>query len=1793
MRMNSSLQIPITSSSRIASRWGVQEAPGSASSSPRRPAKLAVLGGVEIEGHPELCLEELDLVVKLNAVKSAKEGRIFLHRLPEAHSSFETVSDMASIILKVTCRQHGTAQPTFLRLGPRGIIEQEMEQAKRSHEAFGAKSPKVIDFVADGPAERHGSLAVLQLELAGGRCLIPGLIEEGLQQVTPFATLFSEAMCNASEGIDAPAAAAMKMATQQVCGVILAAAFQRAKSTTFNLLDFANVETLVIGKDANQIGAAYFDGTASPELEEKYGSILGGGASLQDLSKMMGELLGKPQKPSAVFSDFWAQMTKEGAAWRLRALVGPSHCEIGFDSVLQDGDGRAWLSGVGSRESGHVYSGLARWLASGLLEKAEGNLESRHYKELFMTLAAIPEDLGKCILPPCGQDASHEARLLWSFARVTLSYAVALLAGSGVDKMEKPGLQFLWVFMDIAVEIVASTKTREFPERKRVALWAASCCAVRLWSSRGKLPEPTWLQHRRAHWNVAEDPCLADEEVVARNYLADFAAREAWGAAVWTGSKRSILEDEAPFDFAPPHQDEEPLKQLRGTEDHVAMDSSFPTLESALQTMEEVDVLLPEVGAGLAGGALQRSLMRAHRRLLVSGALGAGKTTTARRLLVGLAADQIQHGFADKLPLRVSVSSWLSSTKKGLLDPLSVEIAKCSPAAAVALAWERPRATHPWCSRTGHQVADLGKGHLVLIAGQNSHGQPLQDVWQSLDGGASWEAMPTPPWQARHHHQVVVWEQKIVLLAGKGDEDRRLRDIWESFDFGKTWQELPCPRWNGRCGHQVVVTKLVLPGGSIRRYIVLLAGSGIGSHALKDVWASDNGGYSWTELETPPWTARHSFCATVWDGRLIVTGGIDELGKHLGDTWVMTGVAWRSQKSGGHPGPAATKSGAKDQVATGEAIKWEGNSKVPWPARAHHQAFVFRGLLVLSGGFGEHGELLTDCWATADCARWQQLPEATWKPAACRAGHQALTVQGRATVIGGHGGGGDCLRTRHLLLGFQGLEEAHAHEGEFLKSLDWLFQEKGHLVVIATGTSWGSLPPLESERSPLRAALRRWGFGELRLKPLGEEELKALCRLRLDDLERSHASQIEAELLRQDQRDVASNPLVVNMILQALRRPGASVSDRVELYDYILERCLQSREQAKRNNVTEYHRLREQGAELVAAEIAFEALGRGARHEMGARELSSLGQGEAMDALLKLSHSGELVLLEVPHHGGLRFRFPSTQDFLAAKHVWRQLVAGKSLPPWLTKESQSALLTSSVQEHGVGCARFVCLQARRHAGHLSKERLSELREGLGSVLRSMSRVGDPIAVRCLVEAAAGGQRQILLSQFSSTGHTALHLAALNGHQEVAQTILELAPDPGALSSCFDSDALAPLHCAAFSGREAVVRVMLSLAPDIATLASLEDKSVRHLTCLHHAAKSGHKDVVDTILKLSPHPAALASQLDTSGFTALHFAAKHGHVDVVRLLLPNIQFRNVLLTAQSKFDQQTALHLAADVGEEGVVTTILGLLDLANDRRVLLTMADKLGQTALHLASEKGHATTVTALLSMAPEPGPVLLIRERITGQTALHMAAEAGHSKVVRALLDYAPDKTVLASAADRCGRNTALHLAAEKGHAAAIRTLLEVTPDPGLLLAAPEKFASQTALHLAASAGHDQAVRALLEGAPDPMALLSQPDRPGGFTPLHLASEKGHPRVVESLLELAPDKATLLKEGLERWSGFTALHLAAYRGHEEVAKALLRLAPDKRAMLVAKDSRGRTAGDLAADRGRRGVAALLCDEH
>jgi hypothetical protein len=128
--------------------------------------------------------------------------------------------------------------------------------------------------------------------------------------------------------------------------------------------------------------------------------------------------------------------------------------------------------------------------------------------------------------------------------------------------------------------------------------------------------------------------------------------------------------------------------------------------------------------------------------------------------------------------------------------------------------------------------------------------------------------------------------------------------------------------------------------------------------------------------------------------------------------------------------------------------------------------------------------------------------------------------------------------------------------------------------------------------------------------------------------------------------------------------------------------------------------------------------------------------------------------------------------------------------------------------------------------------------------------------------------------------------------------------------------------------------------------------------------------------------------------------------------------------------------------------------------------------------------------------------------------------------------------------------------------------------------------ALHLFAEKGELDHLKAVLAKHPDLLdakQIFRQPHKPSrgdDFTPLIVAVQEGRDEVAAYLLSKGANVQA------DDWlQGWTPLHIAARRGDLNMAKLLLKHG----AKLTAKDARGRTPLDLAAEEKRPEVVELL----
>jgi len=106
----------------------------------------------------------------------------------------------------------------------------------------------------------------------------------------------------------------------------------------------------------------------------------------------------------------------------------------------------------------------------------------------------------------------------------------------------------------------------------------------------------------------------------------------------------------------------------------------------------------------------------------------------------------------------------------------------------------------PWGARIG--AASVAVGNQIWLAGGSSGDTWHNDVWTSMDGGATWtEVTGTASWSPRRHAGLVAIGRKLVILGGGGQDAMQLASASESLDGGASWQPLSgvnAPTWAAR-----------------------------------------------------------------------------------------------------------------------------------------------------------------------------------------------------------------------------------------------------------------------------------------------------------------------------------------------------------------------------------------------------------------------------------------------------------------------------------------------------------------------------------------------------------------------------------------------------------------------------------------------------------------------------------------------------------------------------------------------------------------------------------------------------------------------------------------------------------------------------------------------------------------------------------------------------------------------------------------------------------------------------------
>ncbi|RSM04466.1 hypothetical protein CEP52_006822 [Fusarium oligoseptatum] len=243
------------------------------------------------------------------------------------------------------------------------------------------------------------------------------------------------------------------------------------------------------------------------------------------------------------------------------------------------------------------------------------------------------------------------------------------------------------------------------------------------------------------------------------------------------------------------------------------------------------------------------------------------------------------------------------------------------------------------------------------------------------------------------------------------------------------------------------------------------------------------------------------------------------------------------------------------------------------------------------------------------------------------------------------------------------------------------------------------------------------------------------------------------------------------------------------------------------------------------------------------------------------------------------------------------------------------------------------------------------------------------------------------------GQSPLHLAAQHGYVEVASLLMKRSD-----ASILNSEGFTALHLALLEGHNDMVKRLVRENDD------LHSTDGRGYTVLHLAAHTGNVDLVKWLVSKGSNTALRNS----NGLRPVHLAAESGNDATLRWLL-----RHEHVDSDPVVDETwEMLHSASKGGIEWIVSDILH----SDESRI--NIRDPQGRSALHVAAGAGRTQMVRLLLD-AKVGADVDAVDN--SDQTPLFYAGNNGHVSVAKELIRRGANVT----AVDANGETPFLHAA------------------------------------------------------------------------------------------------------------------------------------------------------------------------
>jgi hypothetical protein len=210
--------------------------------------------------------------------------------------------------------------------------------------------------------------------------------------------------------------------------------------------------------------------------------------------------------------------------------------------------------------------------------------------------------------------------------------------------------------------------------------------------------------------------------------------------------------------------------------------------------------------------------------------------------------------------------------------------------------WIQMTLSAGWSPRLLHSSVAMPDGSIVLMGGGGFRDTVLNDTWRSTDNGTTWICLnESSGWPARYQPLSVVLADGSILLMGGYSGERKgvVNDVWRSIDNGATWTQMTASAgWLPR--HEP--SALALPDGSVEVMGGYEDTAVVGAEYYNDVWRSTDKGASWVRMTRhAQWSGRWGEATVATsDGNIFLTGGDDTGYTKKNDTWLSkdNGATW-------------------------------------------------------------------------------------------------------------------------------------------------------------------------------------------------------------------------------------------------------------------------------------------------------------------------------------------------------------------------------------------------------------------------------------------------------------------------------------------------------------------------------------------------------------------------------------------------------------------------------------------------------------------------------------------------------------------------------------------------------------------------------------------------------------------------------------------------------------------------------------------------------------------------------------